>query len=107
MNRSVTTVQSVLLGVLPDAPHEAQQAAGSALVRSLGLVERPRDLKAERDYADSVASGYVTLPAGCSIPTPEPTAEVLNSIWDDLAPRPLDGGLTRLLNDARTGGRNA
>lgn len=105
MNRPVTTVQSVLLGVLPDAPAEAQQAAGSALVRSLGLT-RPRDLKAERDYADSVASGYVTLPAGCSIPAPEPTADVLNSIWDDLAPCPLDGGLTRLLT-TQTGGRNA
>lgn len=98
MTRPVATVQSVLLGVLPDAPAETRNAAGSALVRSLGLVERPRDPKAERDYADSVASGYVTLPAGCSIPAPEPTAELLNSIWDGLAPCPLDGGLTRLLN---------
>lgn len=99
MNRPVTTVQSVLLGVLPDAPVEAQQAAGSALVRSLGLVDRPRDLKAERDYADSVASRYVTLPAGCSIRPPEPTPELLNGAWDDLAPSPLDGGLTRLLTN--------
>ncbi|WP_326739094.1 hypothetical protein [Streptomyces sp. NBC_01022] len=106
MTRPVSTVQSVLLGVLPDAPAEARNATGAALVRSLGLVERPRDLKAERDYADSVASGYVTLPADCSIPAPEPTPELLNSIWDDLAPCPLDGGLTRLLN-APTGGRNA
>ncbi|TXS48902.1 hypothetical protein [Streptomyces sp. OR43] len=98
--RPVATVQAVLLGVLPEAPAEAQQAAGSALVRSLGLVDRPRDLKAERDYADSVASGYVSLPAGCSIPAPEPTPELLNSIWDDLAPCPLDGGLTRFLDEA-------
>lgn len=97
MSRPVTTVQSVLLGVLPDVPAEARNAAGAALVRSLGLA-RPRDLRAERDYADSVTSGYVTLPAGCSIPAPEPTSEELNSIWDELAPCPLDGGLTRLLN---------
>ncbi|MFD5208477.1 hypothetical protein ACFWNF_16305 [Streptomyces anulatus] len=56
------------------------------LVRSLHL--RPRDLKAERDYADSVTSGYVTLPAGCSIPGPEPTADELNRMWADLAPIP-------------------
>lgn len=107
MKRPVATVQSILLGVLPDAPAEAQQAAGAALVRSLGLVNRPRDLRAERNYADSVDSGYVTLPAGCSIPAPEPTPELLNSVWEDLAPSPLDGGLTRLLNDAhanQTGG---
>ncbi|MFF8297688.1 hypothetical protein ACF07M_20140 [Streptomyces globisporus] len=62
------------------------------LVRSLQL-DRPRDLKAERDYADSVTSGYVTLPAGCSIPKPDPapTAHELNSIWAELAPSPLDG----------------
>ncbi|MFD3638274.1 hypothetical protein [Streptomyces griseus] len=57
------------------------------LVRSLRL-DRPRDLKTERDYADSVASGYVTLPAGCSIPGPEPTADDLNRMWADLAPIP-------------------
>ncbi|WP_327335934.1 hypothetical protein OG384_04665 [Streptomyces sp. NBC_01324] len=98
MSRPITTVQSVLLGVLPDAPAEAQKTAGAALVRSLGLVARPRDLRAERDYADSVASGHVSFAAGCSIPAPEPTPELLNSIWDELAPCPLDGGLTRLLN---------
>ncbi|MGW2594835.1 hypothetical protein ACWCXC_31845 [Streptomyces sp. NPDC001515] len=102
MKRPTVTMQAVLLGVLPDAPAEAQQAAGAALVRSLGLVDRPRDLKAERDYADSVASGYVTLPAGCAIRPPEPTPEQLNSIWDDLAPDPLGGGLTRLLNETAT-----
>ncbi|MCX4605413.1 hypothetical protein OG402_33650 [Streptomyces anulatus] len=60
------------------------------LVRSLHL-DRPRDLKAERDYADSVTSGYVTLPAGCAIPGPAPTADELNSIWAELATNPLDG----------------
>lgn len=56
------------------------------LVRSLHL-DRTRDLKAERDYADSVAAGYVTLPAGCSIPKPAPlpTADDLNNRWAELA----------------------
>ncbi|WP_089117055.1 hypothetical protein [Streptomyces sp. SS07] len=69
------------------------------LVRSLHL-DRPRDLNAERNYADSVAAGYVTLPAGCSIPGPEPvpTAHELNSIWAELAPNPLDG-VGRLVRD--------
>ncbi|WP_097982861.1 hypothetical protein [Streptomyces sp. f150] len=67
------------------------------LVRSLRL-DRPRNLKAERDYAASVDAGYVTLPAGCSIPGPEPTAHELNSIWAELAPHPLDG-VGRLLRD--------
>ncbi|MGY4931613.1 hypothetical protein ACWD7T_10910 [Streptomyces sp. 900116325] len=104
MTPRTATVTSELLTALP-------AAAGPLLLRSLGLVDRPRDLKAERDYADSVAHGYITLPAGCSIPTPEPTAEQLNRVWDDLAPCPLDGGLPRLLNDARSnqtrGNRNA
>ncbi|MCQ1575457.1 hypothetical protein [Streptomyces parvus] len=69
----------------------------NTLVRSLHL-DRPRDLKAEQNYADSVAAGYVTLPAGCSIPGPEPTAHELNSIWAELAPNPLDG-VGRLLRD--------
>ncbi|MFE0692841.1 hypothetical protein [Streptomyces sp. NPDC058869] len=58
----------------------------NTLVRSLHL-DRPRDLKAERDYADSVAAGYVTLPAGCSIPKPAPllTADDLNNLWAELA----------------------
>lgn len=62
------------------------------LVRSLRL-DRPRDLKAERDYADTVTAGYVTFPAGCSIPGPDPlpTADELNSIWAELAPNLLDG----------------
>lgn len=59
----------------------------NTLIRSLHL-DRPRDLNAERDYADSVTSGYVTLPAGCSIPRPDPvpTADELNRMWADLAP---------------------
>ncbi|MFE7535264.1 hypothetical protein ACFU67_13440 [Streptomyces rhizosphaericola] len=56
----------------------------NTLVRSLHL-DRPRDLNAERDYADSVTSGYVTLPAGCSIPRPEPTADDLNRLWGKVA----------------------
>lgn len=104
MSPRTATVTSELLTALP-------AAAQPLLLRGLGLVERPRDLKAERDYADTVAHRYVTLPAGCSIPAPEPTAEQLNSVWDDLAPSPLDGGLARLLNDARAnqtrGNRNA
>ncbi|MFJ7525201.1 hypothetical protein ACIQ1S_09760 [Streptomyces griseus] len=69
------------------------------LVRSLHL-DRPRDLKAERDYRDSVAAGYITLPADCSIPKPDPvpTAHELNAIWAELAPHPLDG-VGRLLRD--------
>lgn len=60
----------------------------NTLIRSLRL-DRPRDLNAERDYADSVTSGYVTLPAGFSIPGPEPvpTADELNSIWAELIPQ--------------------
>ncbi|MFE3487508.1 hypothetical protein [Streptomyces griseus] len=69
----------------------------NTLVRSLHL-DRPRDLKAERDYRDSVAAGYVTLPAGCLIPGPEPTAHDLNGIWAELAPHPLDG-VGRILRD--------
>ncbi|MFH8867094.1 hypothetical protein [Streptomyces griseus] len=80
-----------------DAPPVITGAVADTLVRSLHL-DRPRDLKAERDYADSVSSGYVTLPAGCSIPGPEPTAHELNSIWAELAPSPLDG-FSRLLRD--------
>lgn len=62
-------------------------AVAVSLIRSLRL-DRPRDLKAERDYADSVAAGYVTLPAGCSIPKPDPlpTADELNTIWAELIP---------------------
>ncbi|MFI1525433.1 hypothetical protein [Streptomyces griseus] len=67
------------------------------LVRSLHL-DRPRDLNAERDYRDSVAAGYVTLPAGCSIPGPESTAHDLNSVWAELTPSPLDG-FSRFLRD--------
>ncbi|CAH9419586.1 hypothetical protein SGL43_06641 [Streptomyces globisporus] len=69
------------------------------LVRSLRL-DRPRDLKAERDYAATEDEGYITLPAGCSIPKPDPapTADELNSIWAELAPHPLDG-FGRLLRD--------
>ncbi|XCM28934.1 hypothetical protein ABXI76_05615 [Streptomyces parvus] len=69
------------------------------LVRSLHL-DRPRDLKAERDYAATEDEGYITLPAGCSIPKPDPapTADELNSIWAELAPHPLDG-VGRFLRD--------
>ncbi|MEI5032484.1 hypothetical protein RB201_04595 [Streptomyces sp. S1A(2023)] len=75
------------------------------LVRSLELT-RPRDLKAERDYADSVTSGYVTLPAGYSIPGPDPvpTADELNSIWAELAPTPLDG-FQSILRNSQGGAR--
>ncbi|MFJ9985371.1 hypothetical protein ACIQUD_15285 [Streptomyces globisporus] len=70
------------------------------LVRSLQL-DRPRDLKAEQDYAATEDEGYITLPADCSIPKPDPaptapTAHELNSIWAELAPTPLDGFATRI-----------
>ncbi|MEU0979104.1 hypothetical protein ABZ488_07775 [Streptomyces griseus] len=69
------------------------------LVRSLHL-DRPRDLKAERDYAATEDEGYITLPADCSIPKPAPvpTAHELNAIWAELAPHPLDG-FSRFLRD--------
>lgn len=79
-------------------------AVADTLVRSLRL-DRPRDLKAERDYADSVTSGYVTLPAGCSIPKPVPTADELNSIWADLSPTPLDGFQSILRSSQKGGAR--
>lgn len=70
------------------------------LVRSLRL-DRPRDLKAERDYAATEDEGYINLPAGCSIPKPDPvpTADELNSIWAELAPSPLDGFGIRISKD--------
>ncbi|MDQ0694295.1 hypothetical protein [Streptomyces sp. W4I9-2] len=85
---------------LCDTPPVITGEVAGSIVRSLKLTDRRRDLKAERDYADSVTSGYVTLPAGCSIPAPElvPTADELNSIWAELAPNPLDG-FSRLLRD--------
>ncbi|WP_405506468.1 hypothetical protein OG323_06480 [Streptomyces cyaneofuscatus] len=72
---------------LCDTPPVITGSVATSIVRSLRL-DRPRDLKAERDYADSVTSGYVTLPAGYSIPGPEPTADDLNRMWADLAPTP-------------------
>ncbi|MDQ0792056.1 hypothetical protein [Streptomyces sp. B1I3] len=107
MTRPEVTVTSELLNVLPEAPVEAREIAEPLLLRGLGLIDRPRDLKAERDYADSVDAGYVALPAGCSIPQPTPqpiptpTADELNSIWAELAPNPMDG-FTRLLAAIRT-----
>ena len=103
MRRPVTTVMSELLTALHDAPPEARDLAGPLLLRGLGLVERPRDLKAERDYADTADAGYITLPAGCAIPArgPMPTTDDLNSIWAELAPSPLDGGRARLLEVLR------
>ena len=68
-----------------DAPPVIAGSVAASLIRSLNLVDRPRDLRAERNYADTVASGYVTLPAGCSIPAPEPTADELNSRWAGFA----------------------
>ncbi|MFJ6487037.1 hypothetical protein [Streptomyces californicus] len=70
--------------LLCDAPPVITGPVADTLVRSLRL-DRPRDLKAERDYADSVTAGYVALPAGCSIPGPEPTADDLNSLWAEIA----------------------
>ncbi|MFJ3089106.1 hypothetical protein [Streptomyces sp. NPDC086838] len=64
-----------------DAPPVITGPVAESLIRSLHLMDRPRDLRAERNYADSVASGYVTLPAGCSIPAPAPTSDELNSQW--------------------------
>lgn len=56
------------------------------LVRSLRL-DRPRDLKAERDYAATEDEGYINLPAGCSIRKPDtvPTADDLNDLWAEIA----------------------
>ncbi|MEU0160140.1 hypothetical protein ABZ154_15200 [Streptomyces sp. NPDC006261] len=88
--RTETVAVSHLL--CDDAPPVITGAVANALVRSLRL-DRPRDLKAERDYADSDDEGYINLPAGCSIPKPAPlpTTEELNDIWAELAPNPLDG----------------
>lgn len=74
-----------------DAPPVITGPVATSLVHSLHLVDRPRDLRAERNYADS--ADYTSLPDGCSIPKPKPlpTADELNSIWADLAPSPLDG----------------
>ncbi|MET4670750.1 hypothetical protein [Streptomyces sp. PvR018] len=83
--RTETVAVSHLL--CDDAPPVITGAVADTLVRSLRL-DRPRDLNAERNYADSVTSGYVSLPAGCSIPGPEPTADELNRLWADLAPTP-------------------
>ncbi|MFF0055607.1 hypothetical protein ACFYRI_14580 [Streptomyces microflavus] len=84
--RTETVTVSHLL--CDDAPPVITGPVAATLVRSLNLINRPRDLKAERDYQDSVTSGYVTLPAGCSISGPEPTADELNRLWADLAPNP-------------------
>lgn len=83
--RTETVAVSHLL--CDDAPPLITGVVADTLVRSLRL-DRPRDLNAERDYADSVTSGYVSLPVGCSIPGPEPTADELNRLWADLAPAP-------------------
>ena len=96
--RTETVAVSHLL--CDDAPPVITGPVAEALVRSLHLVDRPRDMKAERDYADSVTAGYVTLPVGCSIPKPEPlpSADELNTVWSELASNPLDGGFSRCLN---------
>lgn len=97
--RTETVAVSHLL--CDDAPPVITGPVANTLVRSLRL-DRPRDLKAERDYADSKACGFVPPhPAGCSIPEPVPTADELNSIWAELAPNPLDG-FSQLLRDIRT-----
>lgn len=75
------TQTAVISSLLSDPPPVVTGPVAESLVRSLHLVDRPRDLKVERNYADSVASGYVSLPAGYSIPAPEPTADELNSRW--------------------------
>lgn len=90
--RTETVAVSHLL--CDDAPPVITGPVADTLVRSLKLTDRPRDLKAERDYADSKARGFVPPhPDGCSIPEPDPlpTAHELNSVWAELAPNPLDG----------------
>ncbi|MEU0098184.1 hypothetical protein [Streptomyces sp. NPDC006267] len=91
---------------LCDTPPLITGPVANTIIRSLRL-DRPRDLKAERDYADTVTSGYVTLPADCSIPRPDPvpTADELNSIWAELAPNPLDGAQSILRNLQKDGAR--
>ncbi|MDX3328844.1 hypothetical protein PV405_29990 [Streptomyces sp. ME02-6979-3A] len=93
--RTETVVVSTLLSDPP--PPVVTGPVAESLVRALHLVDRPRDVKAERDYADSVAAGYVTLPAGCSIPTPLPSADELNTVWSELQAHPLDRARFRAL----------
>lgn len=92
--------------LLCDAPPVITGAVAVSLVRSLRL-DRPRDLKAERDYADTETEGYISLPAGYSIrkPDPLPTADELNSIWAELAPNPLDGSQSILRSFQKGGAR--
>lgn len=54
--RTTTAVVSELLSDLPDAPPEARDQIAPQLLRALGLTKR------ERDYADTVAAGYVETP---------------------------------------------
>ncbi|MGW0780401.1 hypothetical protein [Streptomyces sp. NPDC002913] len=95
--RTETVALSHLL--CDDAPPVITGPVATSLVQSLHLVDRPRDLRAEKDYADSVAAGYVSLPAGCSIPKPEPlpTADELNVLWAELNPSPLERAAFRAL----------
>ena len=98
--RTVTVAMSHLL--CDDAPPVITGPVAESLIRSLRLIDRPRDLKAERDYADSEASGYISLPAGCSIPKPEPTADELNVLWSELNPSPLDRSAFRAITAGGT-----